>query len=370
MRPPSLPPDGQAFPGRERDGLPPRSRTGWKRVLPATAASLFLSAVMFSPRLWLMRHYMPGTFQWDRAHTFLLQCADPFRHDIEPAMLWRLLPPIVCHSLGLQGYVPLALPWLGVIALTAYVASLFDRRHADWRFVFGGTLTFATTSAVLVAIGWFGINDAWAWLGLLVVAFSDSPWARAAACFLSPWVDERFLIGLPLAFVTRWVDRGEKFSWRICRPALFLVPYVALRVALSFESSAMQPTRAFLTGQLHEVAQLLPWAPLAWWMGLRAAWVPAAFAITRRPFILGTGAILTLLVCLCLAADMSRSAAALVPLVLLGAFRFASEHPRQASRAALMVGIANLLIPAAHVSYTKLDPINNLLIELFRLFHM
>lgn len=35
-------------------------------ALPCLALTLFA----FSPRLWLMRTYLPGTFQWDRAHTF------------------------------------------------------------------------------------------------------------------------------------------------------------------------------------------------------------------------------------------------------------------------------------------------------------
>ena len=345
------------------------SRAGWGLVFLAAATSLVFSVALFSPRFWLLRHYTPGTFQWDRAHAFLLQCEAPFRQDVEPAMLWRLLPPMVCHVLGLKGYAPLALPWLGVVALTVYVAYLHRCRCPDWRFVFGGTLTFSTTSAVLVAVGWLGMNDPWVWLGLLACAFSDSFWARAAACFLCVWVDERFLIGLPLAFAVRWADRGGKFHWRECGPVLWLVPYVALRITLSFDHGATNQTRAFLAGQLHEVPLLIPWAPLAWWMGLRAAWVPAIFAIGRRPVILGAGAFLTLLVCLCLAADMSRSAAVLAPLILLGGFCFLARQPRHAPRAALIVGIANLVIPAAHVTFTKFDPINNFLIEFLRLFH-
>jgi len=64
---------------------------------------------------------------------------------------------------------------------------------------------------------------------------------------------------------------------------------------------------------------------------------------------------------------MSRSAAILVPLVLCGVFHFAAEHPAIAPRAVLFAGVLNLLIPAAHMTYTKIDPISVLPIELFRL---
>ena len=121
-----------------------------RRLILITLSSILLSVTFFAPRLWVMRDYMPGSFQWDRAHTFLLQCEDPARRDIEPAMVWRLLPPIVCHGLHLPGRTPLAIPWLGVVAAATYVAVLFRRRQSHWKFVAGGTLVFATTSAVLV----------------------------------------------------------------------------------------------------------------------------------------------------------------------------------------------------------------------------
>jgi hypothetical protein len=103
-------------------------------------------------------------------------------------------------------------------------------------------------------------------------------------------------------------------------------------------------------------------------MGLRTAWLPAAGAIRLRPWPLGGGAAATLAVCLLLAADMSRSAAVLTPLVLLGIFDFAARRPELAPRAALAAGVANLLIPAAHVTFDKLDRIDNLVLELWRVW--
>jgi hypothetical protein len=345
----------------------PAIRGSLKLIVFITLASVGLSIVMFAPRLWLMREYFPGTYQWDRAHTFLLQCEHPFRHDIEPAMLWRLLPPLVCHFLGLHGWAALAVPWLGVLAATAFVARLLAGRSADRRIVFGGTLLFTTTSAVLVPVGWLGVNDAWVWLGLLAIAFAESWWVQLLACLLCPWIDERFLIGLPLAWSVRLVDAPTGGGVRSLIPMLGLVPYIALRLAFTFNPEISGPTRGFLTGYAQQLPKALPWAPLAWWMGLRASWLPIANAIRARAWLLGGGAALTLIICLPLAADMSRCAAILVPMVMLGVCRFVQEQPALAPRVILTAGIANLLIPAAHVVFTKLDPIHNLGLEIFRL---
>jgi len=335
----------------------------FRRICLITAACLTLSVTFFAPRLWLMRHYVKGSFQWDRAHTFLLQCEEPLRRDIEPAMQWRLLPPVVCRALHLPGNVPLALPWLGVIAATAFVAVLLRRRLDDWHFVAGGTLLFATTSAVLVPVGWLGMNDAWVWLGLLVVAFGQARWAVPLACLLCPWVDERFLIGFPLAWLVARHDRGTGWSWPATREALWLLPYAGLRLWLGHHDAvASEATQHYLTDRIQQTILLVPLVPLGWWMGLRAAW-----ATPSGQRLLGSATLLaTLAASLALASDLSRSVAIITPVVLLGCFRFARQFPTATPRALLILGLANLLIPAAHMTYVHIDPINPLPIELYR----
>lgn len=343
-----------------------------RRITVITAACLVLSVMFFAPRLWLMRHYVKGSFQWDRGHTFLLQCEQPLRRDIEPAMQWRLLPPLACHALRLPGNMPLALPWLGIVAATAYAAVLFRRRLDDWRFVMGGTLLFATTSAVLVPVGWLGMNDAWVWLGLLAVAFARARWAAPLACLLCPWIDERFIIGFPLAWLVGRHERGTGWSWPATREALWLLPYAALRLWLTRQDAvANTAMHQFLADHLRQTVLLVPLVPLGWWMGLRAAWLAVAYACWTTPprrRLLGaitlaatTGASVVL------AADLSRSIAILMPVVFLGCFEYARRSPAGAPRALLLLGVANLLIPAAHLTYVHIDPINPLPIELWRL---
>ncbi len=69
-----------------------------------------------------------------------------------------------------------------------------------------------------------------------------------------------------------------------------------------------------------------------------------------------------------LASDLSRSVAIATPLVLAGCFALARRHPAAAPRVLLVLGVVNLLVPAAHLTYVHIDPINPLPVELLRLF--
>lgn len=345
----------------------------WRRLALIVAASLALSVLFFAPHLWVMQHYVPGSFQWDRGHTFLLQCASPFRRDIEAAMYWRLLPPLVAHTLRLPGNTPFVLPWFGVVAATAYVAVLFRRRLDDWRFVAGGTLLFATTSAVLVPVGWFGLNDAWVWLALLAVAFGRARWALPLACLLGPWIDERFIIGFPLAWLVRHRDQNQPLSVRHPLEGAWLAPYAVLRLWLTqHDTIAATAGHGIFANAAVVALAVLPFAPLGWWMGLRAAWLAVAYAVATAGGLwrwLETAAMLaTAGIMLAFAGDVSRSIAILLPVVLLGCFAFAQRHATLAPRALLALGVANLLIPAMHVVAPHLDRIDSLPVELFRLF--
>jgi len=344
----------------------------WWHVPGIALLALGLSVLFFAPRLWLMQEPAPGSFQWDRALTFLRQCSEPFRRDIEPAMLWRLLPPLVAHTLHLPGKLPLVLPWLGLLAATTYVAILLRRRLDDGRYVLGGTLLFATTSAVLVPVGWLGMNDAWVWLGLLAVAFGRTAWAAPLACLLCPWIDERFIIGFPMAWLAARLERHEPLSGRALLAPLWLLPYAALRLTLSrHEPSAAETTRAFLELQVSQSLRLLPLVPLGWWMGLRAGWAAVAFGLWDLPRSRAALAVVTLFgtlaISVLLASDLSRSVAIATPLVLAGCFALARRHPDHAPRVLLVAGVVNLLIPAAHLTYVHIDPINPLPVELLRL---
>lgn len=352
---------------------PDVSRRAGGRTLPALVAAALLAVVFFfSPHFWIMREPMPGSYEWSRALGYLRQCEAPFTRDVEPALHWRLLPPLVAHSLGLEGRWAFLLPWAGIVAFMSYAAVLLRRALDDWRWILGGLLVVGSTSAVLVPLHWLGINDAWIWLALLVVAFSPSSPSIALACLLAPWVDERFLLAFPLAWACGRAHAGEPVFSRAVLQAAWLLPYAAARLSISAQFPAERAAAgAFVATHLVEQLKLLPIAPLAWWMGLRAAWLPAclAFAGQRREHVvpLALGTFIATGSAFFLAADLSRSISVLTPLVMLGLLRHARSSPDGAARRLLILGGVALLLPAMHVVHQRFAPVAPLPVELLRL---
>src|ERR1019366_1041989 len=203
------------------------------------------------------------------------------------------------------------------------------------------------------------MNDAWIWLGLLAVAFGRAVWAIPLACVLYPWIDERFIIGFPLAWVVRCLDRREPFIDARASVALWLLPYVGLRFWLNRNPAGDHVTADFLRTVLSINIGLAQFVPLGWWMGLRTGWVLVACAVWLAPAgrrVPAAGVLLaTLVVSWLLASDLSRSAAIALPLVLLGCFALAQKFSLHTPGALLVLGLTSLLVPAAHVSYTKID---------------
>jgi hypothetical protein len=283
-------------------------------------------------------------------------------------MRWRLLPPLIAHLASLPGKTPLLIPWLGLIAATTYVARILQLHSDDWRFVLGGTLLFATTSAAIVPITWFGINDAWVTLGLLIITFERSPLALAGAALLCPWVDERFIIGLPLAWTAGCLYRGEPLvSRRFVLMGTALAPYVLLRLGLS-SMYAVGVERAHLSSQVNQLLVSFKYGYLGWWMGLRAAWAPIAFFMltVRRPFLFATIFLITAAVMISLTEDQSKSAAIATPVAILGLLSIRRDYPIIAPKVVLALGIIGLLLPATHVGNRSIVPYDNLLVELVR----
>jgi hypothetical protein len=330
--------------------------------------ALACSLVAFAPRLWLIARPNRISLEWDRAHTFLLQAADPFRSDIEIVMRWRILPALVAHEAGLRGDAPLVIPWIGLAAFMTYVAVVLVRRSGDWRFGFGGALLVATTSAVVCPGTLLGYNDAWVWLGLTVLAVEDSLIPPLVACLICPWVDERFVVGAPLAWVAGRLSRGQPLLSRdLIPPACALVVYGLLRLGLS---AAFQVHTE--GAHLHRMAfgwrQKFRFAPMGWWMGLRAAWIPLGlyFAWTPRPRVAGALFAATALATIALTEDQSRSAAVVIPVVVLGLLMLQHRYPDRASKMALAIGLLGLVLPAAVVEDFGIIPYENLFAELFR----
>lgn len=331
----------------------------------AVGGALLLSLLFFAPKfqLWDLAgdHYEAA-----RARSFLAQVEQPWRHDIEPAMHWRLLPPIVARSLGLHGRAALILPWLGIGVLLGTCTCLLRRSGLTRPAALYATALVATSSAVLVPTGWLGLNDAWVWAALAGVTLGRGLGSLALLTLLAPWVDERFVIGLPLALAVRLDLAGARQGRgpALAAAGLALLPYCALRLFLG-SRLGWDAGDGFALGSLAASVAWLPFAPLGWWMAWRAGWI--TLGLGARGWRLGLLALGTLLVMAVLAVDLSRSAAILLPLALAGFLRLVTADPvRGEPRLAGLLAL-NLLLPAAHVVRVTTDLISPLPLEIFRL---
>ncbi|NJK92739.1 MAG: hypothetical protein HC904_13495 [Blastochloris sp.] len=316
---------------------------------------------------------MPGTFQWDRGLAFLHQIKDPWGADIEPALRWRILPALVARLLSLEETALIVLPWLGVCAF------LFHIQHALLRSGFDRLPTafcvsiFASSSSVLVPLHWWGMNDAWAWLGLSLVSLGRSPITLIFAGLLTPWVDERFIIALPLALAARHFIQGKltKTEFISCLSGPLI--YLGLRLWSITLGGPQDASTTFVTGALGMAKIWIPFAPLGWWMAWRMAWFFPILALyacwQEKPgkFFQGLGLLLTTaIIMIPLAADLSRSAALILPTILAGMITLHRYWPHKSMAVFGTVALLNLFLPVAHVVYDKIDIISPLPIELVR----
>jgi hypothetical protein len=324
--------------------------------------SLLLSILFFSPKFWLMQEPLTGTFEWDRALTFLKQCQDPFNQNIEAAMRWRFLPPLVAHTCGLVSYNALILPYLGLALFLGYWLHLSTQLLKSR--VSGILLTslLASTSGIITITNWLGINDAWFLIGLLAVTCGKTRLSLVIPGLLAPWVDERFFIGWPLAFFCRYQLRGECIDFKKEALASFFsfLPYFFIRgVASHFTDD--KTSVDFLTNSF-TIPVYFSYIPLGWWMGLRGAWVLLFLAVigwyfsrSKSTLLIGLGCLLAGLISITfLAADLSRSTNLLFPMLLCGAAAIRKD-PLEKGRMHLWLFFCllfNLLTPYISITYT------------------
>lgn len=339
----------------------------WPRSLFAVATgalAIIVCAWFFPPRLEVWAKRDSRLQEWSRADAFMRQCEAPLRRDVEPALRWRLLPPLACRAMGLKGYQPLLVCWLGLAALAVFLAARLDQLTGRRSWAAIGTLGFATSGAFITALGWLGLNDGWYMLALLETSVGESNWGLAAWAFAAPWIDERYLLGLPLAIYARArlrnLDAGH--LRRACVAALGgIFPYVLIRSGFSL-GRAEAVSGAYVASMLDVFRFYAAYVPLGWAMGFRVAWVAPAVALADRGvgwgsrlagFALGAVPLGVLSV---LAWDLDRSTGILLPAYVLGivtAARCGAGRDPAWRRRLLILGLAclliNLVLPYAHI---------------------
>jgi hypothetical protein len=356
-------------------------------ALASTLLVLFFSPAWVAFRAWSR---VPEVF-WQvvpvrRGIQVMKQVVDPFAEIGDPLhkiLQWRLLMPGIGHALGLSPWVVLALSPLGALLVLAVLVARGRARGgsvvecASLALVAGAGAWFFTSA------GWLGYYDSWLVLGLLTVAWARNRWAVWLACALTPWVDERFVLGFPLALAVRWIASADgseaalsprglaRWLVRETRVALLVVGvWVVIRVWLAgrADSQSLDDYRRAV-----EFTEIPAWR-LAFgsWEGLRVGWIPVLLAVPllRRSgqgsagLLLAFGIVATTLAALATSNDLSRSAALALPALPLGWDLLRDTARWRRWHIAPLLGAAALLLPANHVVSTFTVPIHGLWREL------
>lgn len=335
--------------------------------LPRLALWVSLGAMAWSVLILCPRfeHWTRGyPYSWEtfRGAQFMLQCADPVRRDIEPALHWRLLLPSVAYGLGLRGAATLVVPWIGVTALLATSFFCLVRQGLSRSGAVFVVLSLSLTGGVLAPLDWLGVTDAWAWCALTIVTCGRSSWSLAVPGLLAPWIDERYMIALPLAISARvwgatcWgnIDISAYFA-TLLRAVSWTLPYLFVRAIASLVQMPDGTTNLALW-TWEQADRWLPYVPRGLWVGARAVWLlPFTWIVWNLREWKSWGSLLppivlviTLGVTAILACDLSRSSAVAWPAFLAGALAVQHAVPSRANWIFGGVLAANSLLPGGH----------------------
>ncbi len=207
------------------------------------ALAIFVSllvTVRFCPRF----NYWPGLYigaampdpEFDRAISSLAQLEHPWAPVDAPfhkVIRWRLLLPLLWHYARLPTWLYLLVPQIGCVLTLWLVATLAFERSANWPWTGITTILFAALPWFFVSSGWLTYFDSWCVLGLLTASFVPSRILLALACLLTPWIDERFVLALPVIALTRFAvfdrtaDLAILFAASVPYPMIRAVAYLA-----------------------------------------------------------------------------------------------------------------------------------------------
>lgn len=359
----------------ERPSAAPRCLPSWQHwpvtrvsVLSAVASAL-LTVWFFAPRFWLwpvagmpLSEFVAIQPEFHRAFHALNQLQHPWQRidDVVNRVIeWRLLWPVVAHYLGLPKGLYFALPHLGCVLALTGVAAIAWRTTKHALPTITATLLAASASWFFVSTGWLAYFDSWLILALLFASFAQARWILFAVALFAPWIDERFILALPLCLAVRTMGANRDAapdSRGLLRDAAALLggvlPYIAIR--LGAEAAGLRAT----SGSYWSNRPVLPASPLvmAWgaWNGLRLGWVVlavdglAAFrtGVHRLAVLI---VVATIALALCVADDLSRSASLALPALLAAVLLAWRDRTLQAQRLLPLLCVGNLALPAWHV---------------------
>lgn len=300
----------------------------------------------------------------------------PPEDPLQGAIQWRLLFPALARGADLSAPALFGLAHLGAVLVLGALIGELRRRGAAWSRTGLIALLFGAAAWYFASVCWLGYFDAWVVLGLLVVTFARARAWVWAACLLTPWIDERFVLGWPLAMACRaFVGAGRepapladwKREW--LGPAALMAGFLVVRLGWLGPAS----------GKMASVGGYLAWLDLSavpWtrfvlgiWEGWRVGWVLVGAAFwwatsPRERAVLGAGLLGVLLVGLLTAQDFSRSMMLAAPVVAVGAVRLASATEPWWPRRLALLAAAAVLLPGQLVMSDAVVPVMTLNHEL------
>lgn len=354
----------------------PRALLHAGKLLLASVVIFAIVLARFSPH-WVLWQglWVPDVWQdptVNRAVDTLRQLDNPWTTIDNPSnkiIENRLLFPLLGHYLGMSLTMFLAIPFVGCVAVVLFCLDRIVALSKDWLLAILGTAALCTTSWFFTSTGWLAYFDSWFVLSLLAVTACPSLVVLVCVCLLAPWVDERFLLGLPLALAARMhlfgIDPRQfarrDLSWTIAG----CLPYVLVRV-VALLSGGDRTTSSFLQ------QEILPFPALRYlegaWAGFRAVWLLIAIRLVQE-YRTGGGKIVvfaallllgTLLVNFQLAGDLGRGVSVLIPAAFLSVLPGPGTTLHRAKWLVGGVLLANLLLPASHVVTVFTAPIHSI----------
>lgn len=320
---------------------------------------------------------------WARGFYVSRQVADfsaPVDDPNHQIVRWRLLIPAIGRLFDLPPWATLSLAHLGCFSLVLLLVRLGRREAlASGRNVREGvwfSLIAGSSAPFFTSMGLLGYYDSWLAVALLASACARHRRVVLTACVLGPWIDERFVLALPLALWVRWLLAGDCtagfFAWARLEalwPLILTGGYALIRIGLGGNGGSQtigEYLHAFVFSQTIPISQRLFGA----WAGLRLGWLlvltavlcalctatPGAFT---RSAVLAAGVICTAATGLFSALDMSRSMALLLPVLPLG-YRFVLNLPSLWIQWLVpVVAAVALLLPATHVIGQSCLPVDS-----------
>jgi hypothetical protein len=348
---------------------------GWLALIGLGAA--LTANFFFCPNFVKWRGLKFGFEQHGRATVLrAVDSLEQIEHPFEPVrnpdcnrvITWRLLIPLLWHYLQLPRWLFLAAPHLGCLLALGLVAHLVLRRTANRWWAFLAAVLMATCCWFFVSMEWLAYFDSWTIAGLLLLAFGNSRIVLVLDCLLMPWIDERFLLAVPLCLLIRCIDdeigvrqgKRDLLGDGIAALAPCLL-YPVLRVLLARGGIGGNETTTYINNYFTwtRIASFSPGCYLEGvWYALRAGWFFAIvpfwllWKVHRRMMSGALAALLagTLIVCLAIADDFTRTICLVTPLPVLGILKMARHRPDLVRIALPTVVVANLVLPAYHVT--------------------